>query len=94
MVDNYLKTNGLTGVEFLAGQVEKHVKSQDVRYQRAAREENSANTLAILAKRHSSSSSERDSQLASECHILFGPKSSELTDVSGYWSAMRAQLPT
>lgn len=63
VVDNYLKTNGLTGVEFLAGQVEKHVKSQDVRYQRATREENSANTLAILAKRHSSSSSERDSQL-------------------------------
>lgn len=93
VVDDYLKANQMTHGEFLSGQVEKPVKSKDVQNQNAAREDNSGNALAILAKRHSSFSSDRDSQLASECPILYGPKSSELTDISGYWFAMKTQLP-
>lgn len=86
-VEDYFKRNKMTSVEFLTGQVERHVKSKDVQYQSAARD-NTGNTLAILANRHSSSNSEWDSQLALDCHILFGPKCSESSDISGYWLAM------
>lgn len=43
VVEKYLKTNSMSSVEFLTGQVEKHVKSKDVQYQRAARDDKSGN---------------------------------------------------
>ncbi|KAG0410040.1 hypothetical protein HPB47_012844 [Ixodes persulcatus] len=36
-VEDYLKRNKMTSVEFLTGQVERHVKSKDAQYQSAAR---------------------------------------------------------
>ncbi|KAL1443551.1 hypothetical protein MTO96_045962 [Rhipicephalus appendiculatus] len=93
MLEDCVTANEMTSVQILTSQVEKHVKSPDFQCQHVARNENSENTLAVQAKRHFSSNSENDNQLASECRVLIGPKSLELGDNTVYWSMMQTQVP-
>lgn len=81
VVNEHLR-KGTMCVEFLADQIAKYVKAKDVQHQRVACDESDIDKLTILTKRHLSSNSKWSSQLALECHILFGTKCSFPT----YWN--------